>query len=126
MAVAHLVHGEVEGPQLVGQRLEAHVLGEEALGLDLVVVDDEDEVVELVVAGRHEGLPDRALVALAVAQEHVDHAVAVVRAVEAHAQRAADRHAGIWPSEPPLTSMPGVSVAVGVRLEAGAPARRST
>ena len=81
-----VVDVEVEGAQLVGQRLEAHVLGEEALGLDLVVVDDEDEVVELVVAGGHEGLPHRALVALAVAHEHVDHAVVVVGPVEAHAR----------------------------------------
>ncbi len=121
MAVAHVVDGQVEGAQLVGQRLEAHVLGQEALGEDLVVVDDEDDVVQLVVAGRHEGLPDGALVALAVAHEHVDHAVAVVRSAEPHAQRASHGDARDLAQGAAADLDPGRLRGVGVRLQARAP-----
>ena len=53
---------------LVAQRRDLHDLGGAAVNLQLVAVHDGAEVVELVVRGGHGGLPDRALILLAIAQ----------------------------------------------------------
>ena len=66
-----------------------HVL-DAAEALDLVVVDDRDEVVEPVVGREERGLPGRAFVALAVAEQAEDAVVACRRAGrERHARRRA-------------------------------------
>ena len=60
-------HLPAEGAVLLVQRLGAHGGGSEVVVLDAVAVDDRDQVVGLVVGGRHCGLPDLALLLLAVA-----------------------------------------------------------
>ena len=55
---------------LVGQRFEVQDLFDAAETLYLVVIDDGHEIVELVVRGKQCGLPRRAFVAFAVAQQH--------------------------------------------------------
>ena len=62
-----------------------------AVGLLVVDVDDGDQVVELPVGGRHDRLPDRALIELAVGEEHVDAVGRALRQPERHAD--ADREA---------------------------------
>ena len=69
------------------ERLEGHHLGRGAVGLLVVDVDDGDQVVELPVGRRHDRLPDRALVELAVGEQHVD---AVRRALALQSERHAD------------------------------------
>ena len=60
--------GPAEGAPLVGQRLEAHrALGRVAL-LEAVAVDDDRQVVEAEVRGRHGRFPVAALLQLAVAR----------------------------------------------------------
>ena len=62
---------EFEGAELVGERHGVVDLLDGAVDLQAVVVDDHAEVIELLVAGKHGGLPDLALLALAVAQQGV-------------------------------------------------------
>ena len=81
-----------EGLELGQQRLEAQHLGRGAVGLHVVDVDDGDQVVELVVPGRHRRLPDRALVELAVGEQAVDEGrrlLALQRQAEADRERQA-------------------------------------
>ena len=78
---------EAEGAPLVGEGLQRQDLGDVAVGLLFVVVHDHRQVRELVLGGGKGAFPDRALVAFAVAQDHVD---AVVPAVHARGQRHAD------------------------------------
>ena len=59
---------ELKGAELVGERHGVVDLLDGAVDLQAVVVDDHAEVIELLVAGKHGGLPDLALLALAVAQ----------------------------------------------------------
>ena len=77
-----------EGAPLVGVGLEGDPLLRVARHELAVAVDEGHEVAQLVAAGRHGGLPDRALAGLAVA-EQADHAVrlAAVPGAQRHAHR---------------------------------------
>src|SRR3990172_4209057 len=83
-----LLHLPAEGAPLIGERLLAHDVDDEAVVLDAVAVDDRREVGEAVVRRRHRRLPALALIQLAVAEEAVD---AVVAPVEPRRQALADR-----------------------------------
>ena len=71
MAVDGL-HVEAEGFQLLVNRIGTHDLGNIAVDLQAVVVDDDAEVVQLVMGGEHARLPDLPLLDLAVTQQGVD------------------------------------------------------
>ena len=71
--------GEAEAAPFVGKRLELLDVRGRASRLDLVVVDHGGEIVEPVLAGAHRGFPDRAFVDLAVAHDHEDAVVALLR-----------------------------------------------
>ena len=68
----HLVAVEAEASVSVNYVTEAHHLLDLAVYLKAVVVEDDREVVELVVAGRHCGLPYQPLLRFAVAGYGVD------------------------------------------------------
>ena len=66
-----LVHVPAEGAPPLAERIEVeHVpcMAESLLSVD---VDDGDEIRQPVMGGEHHRLPDRALVALGVAEQHV-------------------------------------------------------
>lgn len=67
-----LIEIKAEGAELGGQVAQTHDLVVAAIDLQAVVVDDDSQVVQLIVVGRHEGLPDLALLTLAVAQNGID------------------------------------------------------
>src|SRR5690349_22442252 len=52
---------EAEGGELLRHGLHVHDLRRPTVGLDLVVVDEDDEIAEPVVRGRHGRLPDLSL-----------------------------------------------------------------
>src|SRR3972149_1815817 len=107
VAVA-LLHLPAEGAPLIGKRLRAHDVLDEAVVLDAVAVDDGSQGGEAVVGGRPRRLPDLAFVQLAVAEEAVD---AVVAAVQARRQAPTD--GGRPPlTEPPDSSTPGTDQAL--------------
>ncbi len=78
----------VERAPLVGDRVQAHHLFDEAVDLSLVVVEDDAQVVELELGRRHRRLPDLPLLRLAVADHRVD---AELVAVQLRRQRHPDR-----------------------------------
>src|SRR5947208_11295818 len=81
-----------EGAELLAQRLEREHVADPAEALEAVRVDDQAQAGRRQVAGERHGLPDRALVELAVADEAEGAGVAAVGAVgEGAAER--DRHA---------------------------------
>src|SRR3972149_2437460 len=86
VAVAPL-HLPAGGRPLIGKRLRAHDVLDEAVVLDAVAVDDGSQVGKAVVRGSHRRLPALAFVQLAVAEEAVD---AVVAAVQARRQALTD------------------------------------
>ena len=63
---------EAEGLQLFRDGVGAHDLVDGAVDLKAVVVHDGAEIVQLVVGGEHQGLPDLTLLDLAVPQQGVD------------------------------------------------------
>ena len=63
---------EAEGAELRGQVAETHDLVVAAVDLQAVPVDEDGEVIQVIVGGGHEGLPDLALLQLAVAAEDED------------------------------------------------------
>ena len=71
MAVA-LKHRPAEALPLCGKVAQRHYLVGRSVELNLVVVHDGDEVIELELCCAHCGLPDNALVQLAVAENGVD------------------------------------------------------
>ena len=73
-----LHHVPAEGAPLVGQGLHGHDLVDPAVDLDAVAVHDGHQVLQVVVVGGHGGLPDHALLDLAVAQHDIGHVVLVV------------------------------------------------
>ena len=66
---------QAEGPELGGQVSQGHDLIVGAVDLQAVVVDDDGQVIQMIVGRCHEGLPNLALLALAVAQQGIDLAV---------------------------------------------------
>src|SRR5579884_2583465 len=78
-----------EALKALGERLEAHDRLGLAVDREVVAIDDADERAELELVGRHRGLPDLALVELAVAHQAVD---AEGAALHAGAERHADAH----------------------------------
>ncbi len=66
-----LGHVPAEGPPLVGEGLQGEGLLGGGQRLELVVVDDGDQIGQPVVGREHGRLPHAALVALAVAEQHV-------------------------------------------------------
>ena len=110
VAVGKLHHVELKGAELVGERHGVVDLLDGTVDLQAVVVDDHTEVIELLVAGKHGGLPDLALLALAIAQQGVRAiSIAPVLGGNGHAHAAEMP----WPSEPVDMSTPGVSFMLG-------------
>src|SRR5436190_2429805 len=115
VAVGDHAHVPVEAAPLLGERFGIHDLLDRAVELDLVVVEDDDQLFGLVLAGRHRGLPHLPRLRLAVAEQAEDAPpVAVQAARERHAER----------ERKPLAEGagggldPGERHAVGVTLEA--------
>jgi hypothetical protein len=65
----HLARGPTEGAPLIDERRKVEHLVAAAGGLPFVVIDDDDEAAETLRGSEHGGLPDGALVALAVAHD---------------------------------------------------------
>ena len=65
-----LDHGEAERRRLLGQRIEVVGLLDRRPLLQPVAIDDHRQPVQLVLRGRHHGLPVAALLQLAVAGQH--------------------------------------------------------
>ncbi len=124
VVAVHLDDAPSEGRPLGDQlardlRWEASVgaVARPAVLLQLVVVDDRDQVVEAVAGRRHGGLPDLALLALAVAEHHVrPHVEAAEARPEGHPHGGRDAHA----ERPAGHVEPGQAGHVGVALEARA------
>src|SRR5437899_2304045 len=72
VAVGDHAHVPVEAAPLLGERLGIHDLLDRAVELDLVVVEDDDQLFGLVLAGRHRGLPHLPRLRLAVAEQAED------------------------------------------------------
>ena len=66
------LHMEAEALQLLLVRIGAHNICHIAVDLQAVVVDDDAQVVQLVVACKHAGLPNLTFLSLAVAQQSID------------------------------------------------------
>src|SRR5688572_29032766 len=78
-----------EAAPALGRLTEGHDLFGGSVDLQAVAVEDGAEVVELVMGGGHRGLPDLALLRLAVSEDAVGAVVAVVQAGrKGHADRA--------------------------------------
>ena len=71
VAVGDLDHMELERTELIGDGHRGVDLLDGAIDLQAVVVDDQAEVIERVVARKHSGLPHLALLNLAVAQQGI-------------------------------------------------------
>jgi hypothetical protein len=82
---------EVERFELLAEGIDVHHLGEAAVDLAVVVVDDHAEVVELIMRGGHHGLPDRSLLQLAVAGERVDARAVLIDELVGHCHADGDR-----------------------------------
>ena len=61
-----------------GKRIERHDVVDEAVELDVIVVDYRDQVVDLLVAPEHGGFPDLAFLNFAVAEHDVSTRRAIV------------------------------------------------
>ena len=86
-----LSHFKTECLQLLRNGIGAHHVGDVAVDLQAVVVDDDAQVVQLVVVGQHKGLPNLALLDLAVTQQGVYPAVlALVLGGQSHAGGSGD------------------------------------
>ena len=111
-----------EGAELVRHGLDVVDVGHMAVDLQIVEVNDSNEVIELLVARKHRGLPVLALLHLAVTEEHKDAAGlgAVALSVEPEAERdtGADRKALAERTRADLHARAGVTV--GVALQAAA------
>ena len=66
------LHMEAESLQLVHDGVGAHNIGNIAVDLQAVVVDDDAQVIQLIVGGEHERLPALAFLDLAVTQQGVN------------------------------------------------------
>ena len=104
-----LLRVQAEGLRLLGQiAVSQNVIGG-AVQLIAVFIDEIDQVVQLVGIGELEGLPDLALVALAVAYQQVGPtwlvrpSILLPRAAPAAVEAP-------WPREPVVRSTPGVSL----------------
>ena len=74
-----LYHLPAESAPLVSQGLHRHDVIDPAVDLDAVAVHDGHQVLQVVVAGCHGGLPDHALLDLTVTQHDVGHVVLVMQ-----------------------------------------------
>jgi hypothetical protein len=99
VVAVHLAHGPAEGAPLIRHRRHVEQVGDWAVGLELVMIDDSDQGVEPVLGRGHRRLPHRALVGLAVAHDDEDAAVALLKAggqrhADANRQAVAERPGG--------------------------------
>ena len=108
---------KAEGLELLCQVHGRHDLLAGAVQLQIVPVHKDDQVVQLVLVGGAAGLPDLALVALAVAQGGVDH---VVLAVQLGGQRHAHRAGQTLAQRAGGDVDAGALVHAGVALQGGA------
>ncbi len=85
----HAPHAAAERHELGGQRLQRDQVFGAHVGLELVAVDDEQQIVQLLGCGHLQRLPDCAFVQLAVAGDDDD---AVVQSAQLAVHRHTDGH----------------------------------
>src|SRR5215472_11368618 len=82
--------------------------------LDAVSVDDHDQIIELIVPGRHRGLPVRSLLELSVARKHVDAPSHLLHAAGERRSNADRKSVSEWPR---VGLDAGRLVAIGMSVE---------